>query len=48
MSNENEYATLDEALGISERLAGSDQLRLISLLSERLSRELEPLLPGAA
>jgi len=32
----NESITLDEVLGISERLSLADQLRLIGLLSERL------------
>jgi hypothetical protein len=35
----SESSTLDEALIISERLSPTDQLRLISLLSERLRRE---------
>jgi len=34
-------ATLDEAIGISERLSASDRLRLIGILSERLRSELE-------
>ena len=34
-------ATLDEAIGISERLSPSDRLRLIGVLSERLRSELE-------
>ena len=34
-----ETNTLDEVLGISEKLSQADQLRLISLLSERLSGE---------
>jgi hypothetical protein len=33
--------TLDQALDMSRRLAPHDQLRLISLLSERLRREME-------
>ena len=32
----SESITLDEVLGISERLSAADQLRLIGLLSERL------------
>ena len=34
-------ATLDEAIGISERLSSSDRLRLIGILSDRLRSELE-------
>ena len=34
-------ATLDEAIGISERLSPSDRLRLIGILSDRLRSELE-------
>ena len=34
-------ATLDQAIDISEQLAPRDQLRLISLLSERLRSEME-------
>ena len=34
--------TLDEVLGISEQLSPTDQLRLISLLSERLRSEMDP------
>lgn len=34
-------ATLDEILGISERLSLTDQLRLISALSERLRSEMD-------
>ncbi len=41
MAIESENATLDQALRVSEQLALSDQLRLISLLSERLRRELD-------
>lgn len=37
---ETEVVTLDQVLDISERLKPSDQLRLISALSERLRREL--------
>lgn len=37
-----ETATLDQALTITEMLSPADQLRLISILSERLSREIEP------
>ena len=33
--------TLDEILGMSERLSVADQLRLISQLSERLSKEVD-------
>lgn len=36
-----EAATLDEALSITEMLSPADQLRLISILSERLSSEIE-------
>ena len=35
-----EVVTLDQVLDISERLKPTDQLRLISALSERLRREL--------
>ena len=35
-------ATLNEAIGVSERLTPSDRLRLIGILSDRLSDELEP------
>jgi hypothetical protein len=38
----SETITLDEILGISERLSPTDQLRLISLLSERLRSEMDP------
>jgi hypothetical protein len=34
-------ATLNEAIGISERLSPSDRLRLIGILSEQLRSELE-------
>lgn len=37
-----EAVTLDQVLDISEQLKPSDQLRLISVLSERLRQELEP------
>jgi hypothetical protein len=37
----SETATLDEILGISERLSATDQLRLIGLLSERLRNEMD-------
>lgn len=40
-----EAVTLDQVLDISEKLKPSDQLRLISVLSERLRQEIEP---GAA
>jgi hypothetical protein len=36
-----QITTLDEAVGVSERLSPSDQLRLIGILSERLRSELE-------
>jgi hypothetical protein len=36
-----ETATLDQALTITEALTPADQLRLISILSERLSSEIE-------
>ena len=37
-----EAVTLDQVLGITEQLKPSDQLRLISILSERLRQEIEP------
>ena len=37
----NQPVTLDQALDVSEHLSASDQLRLISLLSERLQGRLE-------
>jgi hypothetical protein len=37
----NQALTLDEVLEISEQLKPSDRLRLISMLSERLRREIE-------
>jgi hypothetical protein len=37
-----EAVTLDQVLGISEQLKPSDQLRLISVLSERLRQEMQP------
>jgi hypothetical protein len=36
----SETITLDKILGISEQLSSTDQLRLISLLSERLRSEM--------
>jgi hypothetical protein len=36
-----QIATLDKAIVVSERLSPSDQLKLISILSERLHSELE-------
>jgi hypothetical protein len=36
-----ETVTLDRALAVSEQLSPSDQLRLISVLSERLRAEVE-------
>jgi len=36
-----ETATLDQVLTITETLSPADQLRLISILSERLSSEIE-------
>lgn len=38
---ETTAVTLDQALHISQQLALPDQLRLISLLSERLRREID-------
>jgi hypothetical protein len=38
---ETTIVTLDQALRISQQLALPDQLRLISLLSERLRREID-------
>jgi hypothetical protein len=37
----NQTSTLDDALSISQRLPLTDQLLLISLLSERVRRELD-------
>ncbi|GAB4532413.1 MAG: hypothetical protein Kow0063_12960 [Anaerolineae bacterium] len=37
-----ETITLDQALRASEQLSLSDQLRLISLLSERLRQQVDP------
>ena len=37
-----ETVTLDHVLDLSEQLKPSDQLRLISVLSERLRQEIEP------
>ena len=37
----NQVLTLDQVLEISEQLKPSDQLRLISMLSERLRQEME-------
>ena len=37
----SETTTVDEILGISERLSPTDQLRLIGLLSERLRNEMD-------
>lgn len=37
----NKTVTLDEALDVSERLSSADQLRLISLLSERLRSKMD-------
>jgi hypothetical protein len=37
----NETVTLDEALDVSKRLSSADQLRLISLLSERLRSKMD-------
>jgi hypothetical protein len=37
----NQAVTLDQALDVSERLSAKDQLRLISLLSERLQSKVE-------
>lgn len=39
---ERETTTLSQALALSEKLSPADQLRLISILSERLGSELEP------
>jgi len=38
----SESVTLEQVLGISQQLKPSDQLRLISVLSERLRQEIEP------
>ena len=37
----SESVTLEQVLGISQQLKPSDQLRLISVLSERLRQEIE-------
>ena len=37
----NKTVTLDRVLGISEQLSAGEQLRLISLLSERLRSEVD-------
>jgi hypothetical protein len=37
----DEAVTLDQVLDVSERLSAKDQLRLISLLSERLQSKIE-------
>ena len=37
----SEIITLDQVLGISERLSPADQLRLIGLLSERLRSSMD-------
>jgi hypothetical protein len=39
---DTEAVTLDQVLDISAKLKPSDQLRLISVLSERLRQEIEP------
>lgn len=42
MAIEGENATLEQVLRVSEKLALSNQLRLISLLSERLRHQVAP------
>jgi hypothetical protein len=38
----NRTMTIDQILSVSEQLSAADQLRLISLLSERLRHEILP------